>query len=50
MEMYQNGVEVIVLPDTAKCCADGEERNPLDIHICPIGNTECHGDCEYYTE
>lgn len=50
MEMYQDGVEIFCLPDTAKCVADHELRSPLDVPICPIGNMECSGDCEYYSE
>lgn len=49
MNMYQNGVKVLVLPDGAKCLMDDEEKNPLYIE-CPIGHEECTGDCEYYTE
>ena len=41
MEMYQDAVEIFCLPDSAKCCADEEERNPLEIYRCPEGNKEC---------
>ena len=50
MEMYRNGVEIDILPETSKCCADEEERSPLDISICPIGEQCCSGDCAYYAE
>lgn len=47
MEMKHDGV---CLPDTAKCKADEGGRSPLDIQICPMGYSECNGDCFYYTE
>lgn len=50
MDMMQDGVEVFCLPDSAKCCADEEERSPLDIGLCPMGYLECTGDCDYYAE
>ncbi len=50
MEMYRDGVEVLVFPETAKCLADDEFRNPQDIERCHLGNYECDGDCDYYTE
>lgn len=50
MDMMQDGVEVFCLPDSAKCCADEEERSPLDIDECPMGYVECTGDCGYYAE
>ena len=50
MEIYRDGVEISILPETAKCCADDAERNPLNINMCPIGEQYCSGDCDYYTE
>lgn len=50
MEIYRDGVEIDILPETAKCCADDEERSPLNINMCPIGEQYCSGDCDYYTE
>lgn len=50
MEIYRNGVAVLVLPETAKCMADDKLRSPQDIEICPLGNCECDGDCDCYTE
>lgn len=50
MEMYRDGVAVLVLPETAKCTADDELRNPQDIERCPLGNYECDGDCDCYAE
>ena len=50
MEIYRDGVEIDILPETAKCCADDAERNPLNINMCPIGEQYCSGDCDYYTE
>lgn len=50
LEIYQDGVEVLVLPDSAKCMADESNRNPLDLDECPMGYDECLGDCEYYEE
>lgn len=50
MEMYRDGIEILVLPDNAKCMADEELRNPQEITKCPLGNLECSGDCECYSE
>lgn len=50
MDMVRDDIEILCIPDTAKCCADDKERNPQDISVCPEGHTECNGDCEYYTE
>ena len=50
MEMYRDGVEIEVLPYSAKCMADDELRNTQDILRCPLGNMECSGDCECYAE
>jgi hypothetical protein len=47
MEIYRDGVEIDILPETAKCCADDAERNPLNINMCPIGEQYCSGDCDY---
>ena len=38
MEICRDGVEIDILPETAKCCADDAERNPLNINMCPIGD------------
>ena len=40
LEIYRNGVAVLVLPKDAKCMADDELRSPQDIEICPLGNCE----------
>jgi len=48
MEMYQDGVRVMILPETAKC--DRAGISPLDVRECPIGKEYCCGDCEFYTE
>lgn len=48
--MFQDGVEVMILPDEAKCKVDEEERSPLDIDVCPYGYDFCTGDCLEYTE
>lgn len=50
MEIYRDGVEIDILPETAKCCADDTDRNPLNINMCPIGEQYCSGDCDYYIE
>lgn len=50
MEMYRDGIEICILPKTAKCCADDDERSPLDINRCPMGECYCSGDCDYYAE
>lgn len=39
MEIYRDGVEIDILPETAKCCADDAERNPLNINMCPLENS-----------
>jgi len=50
MDMKCDGVEILCLPDSAKCLVDKEGRSPLDIDECPMGYEECTGDCEYYAE
>lgn len=50
MRMFQDTVEVQILPDNAKCIADNKKRSPLDISDCPISNGFCDGDCPYYAE
>lgn len=50
MEMYRDEIEILVLPETAKCLADEELRSPQDISRCPLGNNQCSGDCECYSE
>ena len=50
MEMKHDGVNIYCLPDGARCCADDKERCQLDLDVCPIGNEECDGDCEFYEE
>lgn len=50
MDIYQDGVKVYCLPDCAVCTADEDQRNPMDIYECPVGNEFCEGDCPYYEE
>lgn len=50
MELYRDGIEIAVLPESAKCMADDNLRNPQEITKCPLGNTECSGECECYAE
>ena len=53
MNMYHDGVEIMILPDSAKCTLTG--KHPLyEMTECPCWRCEekdeCSGDCEYYTE
>lgn len=50
MTVMQDGIEVFVLPDGARCVAGVKEQNPLDIDECPYGHDICDGDCMYYSE
>ena len=50
MEMYRDEVEILILPETAKCLADEELRSPQEIMKCPLGNLYCNGDCECCSE
>ena len=50
MDIYRDGVEVMCIPDSAKCLADDNLSNPQDILCCPLGYLECSGDCECYAE
>ena len=52
MRLYQDGVDVYVLPDCAKCTL--ENKHPFEFEKCPISkcenDNECTGECEYYEE
>ena len=50
MEMYQDGVRVMILPDGAICKIDEEKRSPLDIDVCPLGHEFCIEGCPEYEE
>jgi hypothetical protein len=50
MIMFQDCVEVFVLPDGAMCLLDKDKRNPLYMDECPNGELSCDGDCMYYEE
>lgn len=50
MRLFQDGVEVNILPDCAMCTLDDKLRSPLDIDECPIGEEFCPEDCPYYEE
>lgn len=52
MRLFQDGVEVEILPDCAMCKLDDELRSPLDIpdDECPLGEEFCSGECCYYDE
>lgn len=50
MELYQDGVEVHVLPEDAICNADQHKRNPLSIEACPLGYETCTEECDEYRE
>lgn len=52
MRLFQDGVEVEILPDCAICMLDDEQRSPLDIpeNECPLDEEFCSGDCPYYDE
>ena len=50
MEMTQDGVRIMILPDGAKCEADEEKRSPLELQKCPLVNEECQGNCYWYSE
>lgn len=50
MDMYQDGIKILILPDGAMCKADKLKRSPLDINICPLGHETCEGDCDQYEE
>ena len=50
MKVVLDNTEVKTLPDYAKCVADEELRNPLDIEKCPIGKDVCTGSCDCFVE
>lgn len=50
MRMFQDGVEVEILPDCAMCTLDDELRSPLDVSDCPLDEEFCPEDCPYYEE
>jgi hypothetical protein len=50
MRLFQDEVEVGVLPDDAHCKLDEDKEYILDLACCPLGNEFCSGWCDYYTE
>ena len=50
MEVIQDDVEVLCLPDNAQCCAEEEKIGIANIDKCSIGRDACIGDCPYYCE
>ena len=50
LEMYQGGVKVMILRDSAECLADDEGRSPLDLEKCPCGYETCSSGCAWYAE
>lgn len=55
MRVYNDDVEIMVLPDCAKCKLTGE--SPLEMGECPMGFFQdgdedicISGECEEYTE
>ena len=48
MDVIYDGVEVLCLPDSAKCTL--ANKNPLDMDECPDGHNCCEGDCPCYSE
>lgn len=45
MDVIYDGVEVLCLPDSAKCTL--ANKNPLNIDKCPDGHNCCEGDYPY---
>lgn len=50
LRILQDGVEVMILPDTAECLVDEKGRSPLDLGECPCGYDTCSPDCAWYAE
>ncbi len=50
MRLFQDEVEVGVLPDDAHCKLDEDKKYILDLACCSLGNEFCSGWCDYYTE
>lgn len=50
MKMYQDGVNIFCLSDTACCKLDENKRSPLELEECPNGEKFCTGECCYYSE
>ena len=50
LKMYQDDVEVMILPDSAACLADDDGRSPLDLDECPCEYETCFPDCAWYVE
>ena len=50
--LTDDGVEVIILPDCAKCTASDGNKNPFALDECTLNNEdECRNDyCPYYVE
>ena len=50
MRLFQDEVEVGVLPDDAHCMLDLNQEYILDLDKCPECNEFCSGNCMYYSE
>ena len=50
MRLFQDEVEVGVLPDDAHCKLDDNKEYILNLYPCPLGREFCSGYCDYYTE
>ena len=50
MRLFQDEIEVGVLPEDAHCKLDDNKEYILDLYPCPLGNEFCTGNCYYYTE
>ena len=50
MRLFQDEVEVGILPDDAHCKLDEKKEYILNLFPCPLGKEFCSGNCDYYTE
>lgn len=47
MDLYQDGVEVLVMYEKNICTLDSEKSEIFDLPECPLGHNHCDAECSY---
>lgn len=52
MQVFWDGVWIMILPESAHCKKDEEQRCPLEMCTCPMNESRyvCDPDCIHYSE